>query len=62
MELECIVGLLKNVYTLWELSLTILRHKKRVKKLLKKNPYQLGDFSDRFKTKRMCEKAVEDEP
>ena len=33
-----------------------------MKKLLKKNQYQLGDFLDRFKTKRVCEKAVEDEP
>ena len=39
----------------------ILRHKKCVKKLLKKKTYQLGDFLD-FKTKRMCEKAGEDEP
>ena len=31
-------------------------------KAAEKDPYQLGDFSDSFKTKRMCEKAVEDEP
>ena len=75
---KCVVGLLENVYTLWELSLTILRHKKCVKKLLKKtyicwvisliilkpkeDPWRLHTVPDRFKTKRMCEKAVEDEP
>ena len=33
---ECVAGLLKNVYTLLDLSLTILRNKKCVKKLFKK--------------------------
>ena len=31
-------------------------------KSVEKNPYQLGDFSDHFTTKEMCEKAAEDEP
>ena len=31
-------------------------------KAIEKKTYQLGDFLDHFKTKRMCEKAGKDEP
>ena len=60
---ECLRKILKNVYTPLDLFQTILRPKGCVKNLLKKTHIsQLGDFPDCFKTKRMCERAVEDEP
>ena len=36
--------------------------KTQCEKAIEKNPYQLGDFPDHFRTQEMCIKAFEDEP
>ena len=51
--------LLKKMHGGCTLSLIILKLKGCVKEPLKKNPWQLKDVPNHFKTGKMCEKVVE---